>query len=433
MVAPVSPIACSWLATSIGSPQKSAISGKLHPHLPAPDLPVQRVYFINRFYWPDETATAQLLTDLAESLAARGFDVHIVTSRSSDEKVPHLETRRGVTIHRVSRQGRPKALAFLRFAWRALWFLFHTPKSDDTVVLLTDPPLLNLPATLIAQVRGLRTLHWIQDIYPEIAVALTPHRWLGFARPLRNLALRQSPAIVTLGTAMAGYLQAQTISADRIHCSPNWCPARLPAPSPDEIEQLRSAWGLADKMIVAYSGNLGRVHALEPVIDLAAQLRLEHRIAFVFIGNGAQRHALQTRARQLDLENVFFFPPQPREALAATLAAADVHLITLHEDCADFVFPSKLYGIAQAGRPMLFVGAPASEVAQLIRAAEMGSAFGNDELAIMSDTLRTWLHDPALRASLAENAARFSQGSPSLENASALWASLLASAQPPPR
>ena len=29
-----------------------------------------RVIFVNRFYWPEEPATAQLLTDLAEGLAA---------------------------------------------------------------------------------------------------------------------------------------------------------------------------------------------------------------------------------------------------------------------------------------------------------------------------------------------------------------------------
>src|SRR5258707_13278461 len=41
----------------------------------------RRVIFVNRFYAPDQSATAQILTDLAEHLASLGWDVEIVTSR----------------------------------------------------------------------------------------------------------------------------------------------------------------------------------------------------------------------------------------------------------------------------------------------------------------------------------------------------------------
>ncbi len=385
-----------------------------------------RIFFINRFYWPDEPATAQLLTDLAESLAARGFDIHVVTSRpTTTPPCPDLETRNGVTIHRLASQRGPKAFAFLRFIAEATWFIFQTPEPGDVIVLLTDPPLLNIPASLVADARGLPTLHWVHDIYPEIALALTPHRWLALARPLRNLALRRSRAVVTLGTDMAAHLAAQHTPTALLHVSPNWCPDKLPAPTADDIAELRAEWGLADKLIVAYSGNLGRVHALDPVIDLAAQLRLDHHIAFLFIGHGAQKAALQSRMRALDLENVHFLPPQPRAALAATLAAADVHLVTLHDDCAAYVFPSKLYGIAAAARPMLFIGPPSSEVARLIQSAEMGAAIDAADIAILADTLRAWHQQPALRQQLAANASAFAQATPSLDHATSLWADLL--------
>ncbi len=384
-----------------------------------------RVFFINRFYWPDEPATAQLLTDLAEALAARGHDIHIVTSGPAHVAVPATETRNGVTIHRVSSQRGSKPFAFLSFALRALWFLFHVPKSGDTLVLLTDPPLLNIPVALISLVRGLRTLHWVQDIYPEIALALTDHRWLALTRPLRNAALRRAHAIVTLGSDMAAHLILQNIPPARVHVSPNWCPANLAPTSPEAIATLRAEWGLSEKMIVAYSGNLGRVHALAPVIDLAAQLQLEHDIAFVFIGHGAQKHALQTRARELALDNVHFLPPQPRTSLATSLAAADVHLVTLHEDCSACVFPSKLYGITAAARPVLFIGPARCEVAQLVSEHEMGAAHAPDEIAALADTLRAWRDQPTQRSTYALNAARFSETSPSLEASADLWARLL--------
>ena len=60
-----------------------------------------RALFLNRFYWPDEPATAQLLTDLAEALAARQVTVVVITSHPDNPAVPAEETRRGVHILRV--------------------------------------------------------------------------------------------------------------------------------------------------------------------------------------------------------------------------------------------------------------------------------------------------------------------------------------------
>ena len=63
--------------------------------------PQTRVLFINRFYWPDEAATAQLLTDLAEGLAARGHRIAVIASHDGNPETPRRETRRGVEVIRV--------------------------------------------------------------------------------------------------------------------------------------------------------------------------------------------------------------------------------------------------------------------------------------------------------------------------------------------
>ena len=39
-----------------------------------------RLIFVNRYFFPDHSATSQILSDLAFHLAATGRDVHIVTS-----------------------------------------------------------------------------------------------------------------------------------------------------------------------------------------------------------------------------------------------------------------------------------------------------------------------------------------------------------------
>ncbi len=43
---------------------------------------VRRLLFVNQYYWPDHASTAQHLTDLAESLAARDFECHVLCAES---------------------------------------------------------------------------------------------------------------------------------------------------------------------------------------------------------------------------------------------------------------------------------------------------------------------------------------------------------------
>src|ERR1019366_5284159 len=142
-------------------------------------LPMRRIVFLNRYYWPEEPATAQLLTDLAEALAARGHPVTVITSRPAGSAMRSAEIHRGVVIHRVAGTrwaglGLPgKAMDFLTFQVGALWQLLFTAHQGDNIVVLTDPPLLGVGVWLIARLCGARVFHWVQDVFPEIAMELT--------------------------------------------------------------------------------------------------------------------------------------------------------------------------------------------------------------------------------------------------------------------
>ena len=51
----------------------------------APSSPPGRIIFVNRFFYPDHSATSELLSDLAFALAQRGFRVTVITSRQNYE------------------------------------------------------------------------------------------------------------------------------------------------------------------------------------------------------------------------------------------------------------------------------------------------------------------------------------------------------------
>ena len=141
-----------------------------------------RTVFVNRYYWPDHSSTSQLLTDLAVTLALHGRPVSVITSRQRYSepraKLPASETVEGVIIHRVwtscyGRHSLPgRAFDYLTFYLSALWRMWRTLSSGDIVVALTDPPMICIPAGIVAYLRGAKLVIWHQDLFPEIASAL---------------------------------------------------------------------------------------------------------------------------------------------------------------------------------------------------------------------------------------------------------------------
>lgn len=335
-----------------------------------------RLIFVNRVYWPATAATAQLLTDLAESLAARGWPVHIICA--GQESGAH----QGVMIHRTGADHQLGGLwsrvrRYSNYNRRAEQQLATLAGPNDIVVLMTDPPLLGAHLTGLALRRGARVIHWTQDIYPEI---VTAHLGQLTAWPLwpwrlkRNAAWRAAQGSVTLSASMAAIVAeaAPTIATAII---PNWAPRELQVPAPAEaIAACRAKWGLADKCIVAYSGNLGRVHDFKTILAAAARLKNQPEIAFLFIGTGARFDGLRSAATARQLKNISFLPPVSRENLAIALAATDIQLVTLNPAFAHLVYPSKLAGALAAGRPVLFVGPSQGEIAQLLTTEDCGRA-----------------------------------------------------------
>ncbi len=390
-----------------------------------------RIVFVNRFYWPDEPATAQLLTDLAEGLAASGFRVTIVTSRPAKHAVPDRETKNGVEIIRVRgpRLGRRnlllRAIDFVGFALGSLRCISKLLKPNDILVVMTDPPLLGIPATAIARRRRARLVHWIQDVYPEIAAAVGGTRLVHLFRRFRDRAWRNADACVALGTDMAAFAASRGVAPNQISIIPNWAPAGLIPLPPSVAKDQRSLWDLHDKFIVLYSGNLGRVHNLAPVLAIAHELRFETDIVFLFVGDGAQKRYLQTKAAQQGLTNIKFQPAQPRNLLGKTLALGDLHLVTLRQGCEQLVFPSKFYGISAVGRPIVFIGPKSCELAHLVTHHSFGLAFSGDDITGSSTAIRDLRDSPERCSAMNFAAAQFYTRNGGLGHAVASWSSLL--------
>ncbi len=377
-----------------------------------------RVVFVNRYFYPDHSATSQLLGDLAFDLAQSGETVVTIASRQIyDAPAQQLAARdkvRGVDIIRVwtTRWGRHfiagRLIDYLTFYLSATIALWRVVRRGDVIVVKTDPPLFSILAAWIARRRGAKTVNWLQDLYPEIASALGVTRSAGYLHRLllrlRNRALNAAALNVAIGEDMAERLTAMGIAPATLRIIHNWSDDEAVTPQEDAQNALRAAWGLEGKFVVGYSGNLGRAHECETLLAAAKTLRAHSGIHFLFIGGGRATDALQKRAAESGLENFSFLPYQPRDTLSLSLAASDVHWLSLRPELDGLVLPSKFYGIAAAGRPVIAVTTPASAFGRMIVTAECGYAIAPGDSVGLAEAISVLATDAELRRRAGANA-----------------------------
>src|SRR5262245_40324793 len=168
--------------------------------------PRTKIIFINRFFYPDHSATSEILSDLAFGLAGRHLPVTVITSRLRYDRpadvLPDYEYRQGVDVFRVwtSHWGQRlpgRALDYASFYITAARQLWRLARNGDIVVAKTDPPLISVVAAIVARLRGAKLINWQQDIFPETAERLSLGGRIGRAvfavlHSPRNWSLREA-------------------------------------------------------------------------------------------------------------------------------------------------------------------------------------------------------------------------------------------------
>jgi glycosyltransferase involved in cell wall biosynthesis len=413
------------------------IEGQLHSRR-------RSIAFINRFFYPDESATSQILTDVAIHLAAQGWAVTAFTGRHADNHAKPLASKdehQGVRIRRLwslnlgKRSLLMRLLEFASFYPSALLALLRELKPGQLVVAKTDPPLISLIVALAAKARGAKLLTWNQDLYPEVASELgTP--LLGgptgkFLRLLRNRAFRAANLNIVIGDRMGRHLRAEGVAGERIVTIPNWSDDHGTAGDWDEASRaIRADWGLReDDFVVAYSGNLGRAHEGETIFGAAKLLAGRQNIRFLIVGGGEENEKLRTRVSEAQLQSFLFKPHQPRERLGAVLALANVHWLSLRPELEGLIVPSKLYGILAAGRPVIAVTAADGEAAEIIHRHGCGTTISPGNANALAATIESWASMPEELARMGEQGRVASMKHYSKSAALARWLSVVTQLQ----
>jgi glycosyltransferase involved in cell wall biosynthesis len=324
-------------------------------------------------------------------------------------------------------------LGFLAGARRLLGRLLV---QGDCLVAKTDPPPLGMALAGVACRRGAQRINWLQDLFPEVALGLGVLKEGPLSRVLvaaRNHSLVSARLNIVIGEAMGRRLLQAGVPPTRVRIIPNWADPRVMFPVDPQDNPQRQGWGLgAGDFVLGYSGNLGRAHEVETLLAAAERLRpelsrAEAGLRILFIGGGQGIAGLKAEVAVRGLPGFRFLPYQDRGGLSRSLSAADAHLVILRPEMEGLIVPSKFYGIAAVGRPILYVGDCRGELATLVRERGCGLAVPTADGAALAEAILTLKRDPAGAEAMGERARAMLLDSYTLEQAMAAWVETLES------
>ena len=363
------------------------------------------IYGIN--YAPELTGIGKYTGELASYFAAAGDEVEVITAPPYYPRWEvaeayrggyRQERRDGVLVLRcplyVPREvtGLRRILHEFSFVLSSLRYWIPRYFHPYDMILCISPPF-HLPYLALPHkwMHGTPVVNHIQDLQVDAArdLGIIRQPWLlRILEAAERWALRAVSAVSTISTGMQRKVVKKGLNPDEIILFPNWVDKELVHPVV-RAESARRDWGFDDRdRLVLYAGNLGEKQGLENVLYLADRLRDVPRLTFIIIGEGGAKARLVTQAESLGLTNVIFKPLQPLERLAATLAAADVHLVLQKRAAADLVMPSKLTNILAVGGHALITAEAGTTLYDLVDTHQLGTLVEPENLDALEEGLR---------------------------------------------
>ncbi len=354
-----------------------------------------KLSIFTQFYPPDYAATGQLIEELAIRLGKLGIPVQVFTGQPGyafrNKSAPALENLDQVVIRRSraariwSERIRGKAVNGLLFCLRSGLHLLKASSRGDVLLLTTAPPFLPILGYLANKFFGVPYVCLLYDLYPDVAVELnvvSHHHWLVRLWDALNCRIwTQAQQVIVLSPSMKDRVVKKCPEvSNKISVIHNWADPNWIVPIAKHHNWFAKAFNLVDTFTVLYSGNMGRCHDMDTILE-AAKLLQQEPIQFVFIGNGAKRQLFRTEVSQLGLNNCQFLPYQNKQNLPYSLTACDLSLVSVGLGMEGLVAPSKLYAALAAGRPIAAICEPHSYLRAILTEARCGQAFSNGDAA----------------------------------------------------
>jgi putative colanic acid biosynthesis glycosyltransferase WcaI len=368
---------------------------------------VNRILILVQVFPPDNVATAQLYGELALELVGLGNRVMVLTTRphyAPDPEGCWHGSAAGRAMQRVGRAtGFPwrtieeRGLRVCR-AWmpakgrRALyrvgcWGWLHVCSTaagllsrwrPDVILCASPPPTIALSAYLLGKRFGAPFVYNAQELYPDVAIDLGLVRsrlLIGQLRRLERFIYAKAAAVTVISEGMRRRVRAKGVARGKVSVIPNFADIERFRPGARDNGFSRR-YGLGEKFVVTYAGNMGKPQGLEVLLRAAQELASRPGacgVEFLLVGDGAERGRLGELTAGLGLNNVRFVPYQSYALMEQVYGASDLCYVPQAAGTSGDAVPSKVYRVMASGRPVLAATDAASDLAELVRESGAGA------------------------------------------------------------
>jgi glycosyltransferase involved in cell wall biosynthesis len=313
-------------------------------------------------------------------LTAQGHKVTVIASPISYITGGHThqansETE-GVTILRAAvydahhKSFIHRVIAFLSFMLSSFWIGLGVKNVD--LVWGTSPPIFQgVTAWALARIKGAKFLFEVRDLWPQFAIAvgvLKKPILIALSEWLERFLYQRADRVMVNSP---GFLQPVTSrGAKRVDLIPNGADPSMFDPA-DDGAAFRQSNELENKFIALYAGAHGMSNDLNVILESASLLADEKNIHIVLLGDGKEKSALMTQAKEMKLSNMTFLPSVPKTEMASALAGADA-CIAILKPLEEYktTYPNKVFDYMAAGRPVVL--AIDGVIREVVEAADCG-------------------------------------------------------------
>lgn len=348
---------------------------------------MKKVWLISEFYYPVVTSTGYYMTEIAEYLATKEMEVHVICTNARYNEaqlcsnIPKEEVRNNVIIHRVltgtidKNNFLKRVIRLLLCSFRLFFKIVNKVNRGDIVLIVTNPAFLLLGIPLLKILKRGHYVLLVHDIFPENVLAIGKMRKSSckfkLLKRLFDFAYSKADECVSIGRDMTEVIQSKIKNSKPIAYIPNWADTVNIYPKNKENTSYYSQLNLKNKFVFQFAGNLGQVQGLDNI--LAAICLIENpALHFLFIGNGAKESLIREFANKAPLNNVTLLGFQDQYLQNEFLNMCDVALISLSDNMYGLGVPSKSYNIMAAGKPIVIVADENSEISRYVKEFQIG-------------------------------------------------------------
>ena len=346
----------------------------------------QHIWIVSELYYPELTSTGYFLTGIAEGLAST-YAVSVLCGQPSywakGVRAPTREILHSAEVHRCwattfdKNMILSKIINQITISASMFWAALFRLSRGDTVIAVTNPPLLPYLMALACRRRGAQFILLTHDVYPEIFTRLGILKPQSIPVRLMDRASRwlynSSDRIIVLGRDMRDLVMDKLDSRkNRVVIATNWGDTETVFPQPLCENLLLRKLNLGGRFVAQYCGNIGRTHGIKDITEAAELLASDDEFHFLLIGWGARKRWAIEQKQARKLENLTILDPLPPEEFCDGLNACNVAIISFSSGMAGISVPSRMYNVLAAGKPLLAVCDNESELAAVVREEEIG-------------------------------------------------------------